>query len=141
MLHFCLQKHFSYIHRAAMCLLALALLWAVVTPARAVPPLAGTEITNRAQVTFETDGQSVQLDSNIVSVLVQPVEDLTLNTDNEERQPPGETVYLPHRLTNTGNVTTAYSFELADLSGDDYDLTNLTLYRDTNGNGQPDAGE
>ena len=112
-----------------------------LAPAQATPPIAGSSILNRAEVTFDVEGQSVRLDSNIVSVTVLPVEDLTLTADNDISQPPGAPAYLPHRLTNTGNIATNYTLDISNLSGDDYDLSDLVLYRDVNGNGTPDVGE
>jgi large repetitive protein len=42
---------------------------------------------------------------------------------------------------NTGNVPAEYSIQIGNLTGDDFDLTNLRLIRDANGNGRPDPGE
>jgi uncharacterized repeat protein (TIGR01451 family) len=107
----------------------------------ALAPLAGSIIRNQASVTFEIIGQPVRIDSNVVSVSVLPVEGLELTSDGNYSEPPGAPVYLPHRLTNTGNVATGYTVDAVNLPGDNYDLSGVVVYRDTNGNGTVDAGE
>jgi len=104
-------------------------------------PLSGTQIENRAQVTFDLDNQPVRLDSNTVRVAVLPQESLTLTANNTQGAAAGAGVSLPHRLTNTGNVATTYTLNIVNLGSDDFDLTDLKLFRDINGNGQVDLGE
>ena len=55
-----------------------------------------------------------------------------LAEDRNKAGAPGETVYFPHTLTNTGNSEDTYT-----ISADN----GYVVYRDTNGNGLPDAGE
>ena len=55
----------------------------------------------------------------------------------------GTTVYLPYILTNTGNGTD--TFDLNAVNGifndiDNIDSTNITIFHDVNGNGEPDPG-
>ncbi len=104
-------------------------------------PLAGTVISNRAYVTFESEGQPVRLDSDTVSIAVLGVPALTLTPSIERKVAPGAPVALAHRLTNTGNIATAYTLQIASLSGDSYDLENPRVALDANGNGVFDNGE
>jgi hypothetical protein len=104
-------------------------------------PPAGTAIRNRAFVTFDTEGQPVRIDSNEVAVNVTGVANLSLVPNIERRVTPGASVALAHRLTNTGNIATAYTVAVASLTGDSYDLSNLQVIRDANGNGTFDVGE
>lgn len=108
--------------------------------AQVVPP-AGTAISNQATASYQFGDVTINLLSNRVQVTVSPVEGLRLTADNERLAPIGAPVALPHRLTNTGNVATDYRFTATNLTGDDYDLRDLRVYGDVNGNGIVDDGE
>jgi len=56
---------------------------------------------------------------------------------------PGQTVYLPYVLTNTGNGTDIFDVSAVDgiTGGDTLDAGNISVFRDTNGNGIADPGE
>lgn len=116
------------------------LLW--LTPVQAAP-LAGTEIVNRAAVSFidAVTGLSSTLQSNAVTVTVQPQEALTLGQSQSITRGVGAGFSLTHRLTNTGNVAATFVLTYANLATDDFDAANLVLVRDLNGNGVADAGE
>ena len=105
--------------------------------------LAGTEIVNRASVSYidTITGLSSTVYSNEVKVIVQAQEALVLTQGQSVTRPVGSSFALPHRLTNSGNTPTAYTLSYANLSGDDYDVASLTLSRDLNGNGMADSGE
>ena len=124
------------------CLLATlgATLGAPADAQSALPP-AGTPISNQASATYELADVTINLLSNRVQVTVAPVESLRLTADNARQAPIGAPVSLPHRLTNTGNVATNYSLSTLNLTGDDYDLSDLRVYGDLNGNGVVDSGE
>ncbi len=104
-------------------------------------PLAGTPISNQATATYQLGDVTVNLLSNRVQVTVSPVEGLRLTADNDRLAPIGAPVALPHRLANTGNVAASYRFSVANQTGDDYDLNDLRVYGDLNGNGIADDGE
>lgn len=106
-------------------------------------PLAGTEIVNRASVSYfdATTGLASTIYSNEIKVIVQPLEALVLTPGQSVTRPVGSGFALPHRLTNTGNTPTTYTLSYANLGGDDYDAANLALIRDLNGNGITDSGE
>lgn len=96
-------------------------------------PLAGTEIKNLATVSYEDEnGNTYTAQSNEAIITVAPVYYATLTNDRTLSGAPGQTVYFPHKLSNTGNITDTYN--LAADNG-------ASVYIDTNGNGQPDAGE
>lgn len=100
-------------------------------------PPADTVIPNRATATYTdgTTGLSFTLQSNEVKVRVQPLEALTLTQDQEILRPPGSYAVLTHRLTNTGNVRACFTLSVSNVVGDDFDLSNLTVVHDANGNG------
>ncbi|RYX83215.1 DUF11 domain-containing protein [bacterium] len=112
---------------------------APVTPSGAPP--AGARILNQADASYVTQGYTERITSNAVRLFVSPVEALSLVQPNTRRSAPGAPVGLPHRLTNTGNVTTSYTLSVQNMTGDDYDLSGLRLVRDSNSNGIADAGE
>ncbi len=108
---------------------------------------AGTVIKNLATVTYtDNNGDSYTATSNEAEVVVAPVNRATLESDNQGGEAaPGQTVYFPHVLTNTGNSADTYTLSTADDDLTDAPgtatATAYTIYLDENGNGQPDAGE
>lgn len=101
--------------------------------AYAAAPLAGEEIKNLATVSYEDEnGNTYTAQSNEAVITVAPQYKATMENDNNLTGAPGQTVYFPHTLTNTGNIKD--TFNLAADNG-------ATIYHDQNGNGQPDAGE
>ena len=94
---------------------------------------AGTLIKNLATVTYEDEnGNSYSAQSNEAVVTVAPVYSAGIEQDNDLTGAPGQTVYFPHTLSNTGNI--ADSFDLSSINGG-------VVYLDDNNNGQPDPGE
>ncbi|MEE9302166.1 MAG: hypothetical protein V3U84_00125, partial [Thiotrichaceae bacterium] len=99
----------------------------------AAAPLAGTEIKNLATVSYEDEnGNTYTAQSNEAVITVAPQYRATLENDRTQSAAPGQTVYFPHTISNTGNTPDTYA--LTATNG-------ATIYLDTNGNGQPDAGE
>ena len=123
--------------------LFLALLLSLITSVAFAAPLAGTNIDNQARATyFDTDnGFNSTILSNLVRVVVQPQEALTLVASQTILRPAGGVVSLPHSLTNTGNTISTYTLNFANLGADNYDVGSLTLTVDLNSNGQADPGE
>jgi large repetitive protein len=115
----------------------------LLASAYATTPLAGLRINNQATVTFfDTNaGFFSTLNSNTVVVIVQPVEAVQIRAAQTFNRAPASFAVLPYRVTNSGNVTTTYTLTFSNATGDNYDLSGLTLYRDTNGNGLVDVGE
>jgi uncharacterized repeat protein (TIGR01451 family) len=107
-------------------------------PAHAAPP-AGTPIGNQASATYlDATATSRTVTSNLVTTIVQQVASFTLTADGARTAAPGGQAVFPHVLTNTGNGTDTFPLVLANLAGDDFDLTGLAIYADADGNGVPD---
>ncbi len=105
---------------------------------------AGTQIKNLATVTYEdAAGNVYSAQSNEAIVTVAQVYSATVGVDNDTTAAPGQLVYLPYVLTNTGNGTDTFDLSAANgiTGGDNIDSANVTVFEDTNGNGVPDAGE
>jgi len=124
-------------------LLAAVLALVLLLPAtvRAQAPQAGTSIGNQATATY-TDGSGTTraVTSNVVSTVVQQVASLTLTQDNTKYTTVGGVVYFPHTLTNTGNGPDTFSLTYTQSAADNFNLSNVAIYPDANGDGQPDAG-
>jgi len=105
---------------------------------------AGTQIKNLATVTYEDGAGNVySAQSNEAIVTVAQVYSATIGTDIDRTAAPGQTVYLPYILTNTGNGSDDYDFSAVNgITGNDsIDSGNIVVYEDVNGNGVPDSGE
>ncbi len=146
-----MSKHFNSIVSNKISLKALWMLYRAflsillisVSSMAFAAPLAGTNLDNQARATyFDTDnGFNSIVFSNLVRVVVQPLEALTLTANQTVLRPAGGGVVLPHRLTNTGNVASTYTLTYANLAADNYDVGSLGLTVDANGNGIADPGE
>lgn len=112
---------------------------AVGGPAAWAAPPAGTSIGNQASASYtDASGTLRTTTSNLVTTIVQQVASFTLTADGSRTVAPGGQVTFPHTLTNTGNGTDAFALAIANLVGDDFDLTGLAVYADANGDGVPD---
>lgn len=100
-----------------------------------------TIISNMAIGEYTEEGSSVvQVSrSNLVQTTILPVYSMQLTADNNKNVAVGQTVYLPHTLTNNGNFADQYTLNSANLSGDNFDLTGLAIYLDANRDGLPDS--
>jgi uncharacterized repeat protein (TIGR01451 family) len=124
--------------RGALVAAATLVLALAAGSAQAAPP-AGTPIGNQASANYlDSSGTPRTATSNLVTTIVQQVGSLTLTIDGARTAAPGGQVVFPHTLTNTGNGTDDFSLTLANLVGDDFDLTGLAIYVDADGNGVPD---
>jgi uncharacterized repeat protein (TIGR01451 family) len=120
----------------ALALTAALALTPLASPALAGPP-AGSAIVNVAAgaATDSITGGTIAAQSNAVVAVVGPLETLTLTPGRSISVAPGGSVTFPHRLANVGNVTTDVRLDLADLAGDGFDFTSLSLVRDLDGDG------
>jgi len=120
---------------------ALALAAAVslgAAAAHAAPP-AGTPIGNQASATYvDAASQTHTVTSNAVITIVQQVASFTLTAPGLRTSAPGGQAIYPHAITNTGNGTDAFSLAALNLTGDNFDLTGLSIYVDANADGIPD---
>jgi uncharacterized repeat protein (TIGR01451 family) len=73
-----------------------------------------------------------------VQTTVSQVKSFTLDQNNTKTASPGQTVYFPHTITNTGNGTDTITLQPATAGGANT-LTGLTYYADANGDGVPDS--
>lgn len=115
----------------------------LLTPAGAGTPAIGTHIDSQAVKTyFDTNaGFFSSLVSNTTIAIVQREEAVQIRAAQTFYRPPGAYATLPYRVTNTGNASATYAITFANTTGDSYDLTELSLYHDNNGNGVVDPGE
>ncbi len=136
----------------SQCFLLGLILYAVVCPARAAPPATGLEIINLAVVEFTTEANGapggtnlVRMQSEPVRVIIQgdipPAGQLDLSPGRSLTATVGSTVSLPHRLDYSGTGPAMVTLQAANGPDNDYDLTNLRLFRDPNRNGVVDTGE
>lgn len=122
---------------------ALLLFVVCMLQAQAALPLAGARIDNQATAQWLNPDSGLQetIKSNTVSVETLPQEGAVLTIDQDAVKAPGEEVSFQHQLENTGNTPLELSLVIANLNGDAYDLQDLRLVEDLNGNGIADFGE
>jgi trimeric autotransporter adhesin len=124
----------------AVVLFALfSMMFMLTGTARAAAPTAGTVIGNQATATYK-DASNVDrtATSNLVQTTVSQVNSFTLDQNNTKTASPGQPVYFPHTITNTGNGTDTIALTAATPGGTTT-LTGLTYYADVNGDGLPDS--
>ncbi|MGZ5569754.1 MAG: beta strand repeat-containing protein [Usitatibacter sp.] len=109
--------------------------------AHAAPP-AGTVIGNQATATYNDAGGTARVTtSNQVQTTVTQVKTFTLTANGARTAAPGQTVYYPHTITNTGNGTDTYT--LNPPTSNNFAAAaaphgSLAYYIDANGDGVPD---
>ncbi len=114
------------------------------TAAHAAGTLAGTDIVNTAQATYDGPSGSVTVESNPVTIKVDELLDVTVVSSDpgDVAAEPGATGQVTtYQVTNTGNGQEAFTLT-ADTAkgGDDFDTTFEQIILDTNGNGVYDPG-
>jgi trimeric autotransporter adhesin len=82
-------------------------------------------------------GTSRNTTSNLVQTTVSQVKSFTLTADGAKTAAPGQTVYYPHTITNTGNGVDSYALN-TPTAGGAFTHTGLAYYIDADGNGVPD---
>jgi uncharacterized repeat protein (TIGR01451 family) len=108
-------------------------------PAGADLPPANSVIGNQASATYkDASGQTNVATSNLVETLVQQVGSFTLAQDNDKVAAVGNTVYMPHLLSNTGNGADSFTITLGSVAGD-FEATGIAIYADANLDGVPDS--
>jgi uncharacterized repeat protein (TIGR01451 family) len=124
----------------------LALTIGIASLAQAAGTVAGTDIVNVAQATYDAPGGGtpVTVDSNIVSIKVDELLDVTVVSSDpgDVAVTPGSTAQiLTYQLTNSGNGSEAFTLA-ADTAkpGDEFDTTFETVILDSDGNGVYDPG-
>jgi uncharacterized repeat protein (TIGR01451 family) len=131
--------------RLLLPLIVASTLWLLpALPALAAGTAAGTNITNKASVSFVVDTTTVNQESNEVTLQVAEVLDLTLawqDSGNILAKAEETGKVATFLLTNTGNGSEAFTLTVDNgLGADQFDPTLVGTYLDANGNGQYDAG-
>ena len=122
---------------AVFVLVAGLLFWLASTTAHAAPPV-GTVIGNQATATYNDAGNVARTaTSNQVQTTVSQVKSFTLDAPGFRTASPGQPVYYPHTITNTGNGTDTYTLN-APTAGGAFTHTGLVYYIDADNNGVPD---
>ncbi|MEM7255797.1 MAG: hypothetical protein AAF404_00250 [Pseudomonadota bacterium] len=105
---------------------------------------AGTQIKNLATVTYEdAAGNVYSAQSNEAVVTVAQVYSASIGQDINVDGAPGQPVYLPFVVENTGNGTDTFVLTASDgiTGGDLIDADSIKIYEDVNGDGQASSGE
>lgn len=106
--------------------------------AQAAPPEAGTEIGNQALARYlDSGGTPQESKSNNALTVVQQVGAFTLVDSNTKSAAAGNTVYMPHTLTNTGNGSDKFTLSVAETVAGAPPFTKIAIYADANGTGLP----
>jgi len=113
-------------------------------PAYAAGTIAGTEILNVAQASYDGPTGPILVDSNEVIITVDELLDVTVaSTDPGDvaTAPAATQQVLGYQVTNTGNGTEAFTLA-ADTAatGDDFDTVFEQIILDSNDNGIYDPG-
>lgn len=115
-------------------------------PALAVGTLAGTTITNQAEVSFTIDGADLSLESNVASMDVAEVIDLDLLVQTPQQLVFGGATDQPILLTlsNVGNGSEVFTLDPRyAITGDDFDPLAGTpaIWFDIDGDGSLTAAD
>lgn len=126
----------------ALLVLVAGALFALAPTISRAAPAAGTVIGNQATATYNDAGGTPRTTtSNLVQTTVSQVKSFTLTADGARTASPGQTVYYPHTITNTGNGTDSYTLNAlssTSFAGAAAPHGSLAYYIDANGDGVPD---
>lgn len=132
------------IGKAILMLCAVGVAKTAAQPAFAAGTIAGTDIQNIAEATYDTPSGSVTLQSNTDIIKVDELLDVTVTSTDpgDVTTSPGATGnVLTYRVTNTGNGSEALRLNVNVANGgDDFDPTLTQIVLDMNGNGVYDPG-
>lgn len=108
--------------------------------------VAGTDILNTAEVSFEINGTTVTESSNLVTVTVAEILDVNVTVQSPQVAvaPSDVNQELLFTVTNTGNGLETFTLSIDSLlAGDDFDPTPAvpSIYFDTDGSGDLSAGD
>ena len=122
--------------------------------------VAGTQIENQAVLSYVADdGKIYSALSNVASTVIRPIFAINLIPDagnisssstnftlpiapsNQRIGNPGSSATLVYTLENLGNTADVISLTAIQDNSDDYNLENLQLFRDANGNAVFDPAE
>ncbi len=97
-------------------LLFLAIFFASVVQVQALTP-AGTTITNTATINWTDPSSNAYTQNASVSVTVNPVYFVTVNSPVDQSGNSNTTVYYAYTVTNTGNDTNTFALSAASGAG------------------------
>lgn len=130
--------------KLVMFALLLAAILAVLIPqqAMALGTASGTNINNSATVDYQVGGvDQAAITSNTASFVVDNKVDITVASVSNATVVPGSNdQVLVLSVSNTGNTTQGYSVAVTGGT-DDFDMTNVRIYLDVNGDGALDGGD
>lgn len=116
----------------------------MAAPVFAAGTIAGTDIDNVAEATYDTPSGPVTIQSNMVRIKVDELLDVTVVTTDpgDITTSPGATGNVQtFRITNTGNGEEAFRLTAnVNAGGDDFDPVLTQIVLDTNNNGVYDPG-
>ncbi len=121
------------------------------SPAFAAGTTAGTSITNNVTVNFEVSGVAQTAVADSESFTVDRKVNLTVAEDGSATtsvSPSQNSAVTAFIVTNTSNAPLDLDLAVTQLAGgaaahggtDNFDVGNVRIYRDTNGNGSYDSG-
>jgi uncharacterized repeat protein (TIGR01451 family) len=126
----------------ALLVLVAGALYALGATNAHAAPAAGTVISNQATATYNDAGGAPRTaTSNLVTTTVSQVKTFTLTANGARTAAPGQTVYYPHTITNTGNGGDTYALNpptSTNFAGPGAPHGSLAYYIDANGDGVPD---
>ena len=130
-----MSRNFWMISVSTMSLLALT-----TAAVLAAPPPANTVIGNQAAATYESNGETYTVQSNLVETTVNEVFSVDLAADQTRDGAPGGFVFFPHSITNNGNIDDVFDLVSNAAGGtDDFPLTNIEIFPDADQDGVPDS--
>lgn len=119
-------------------LLASSMSWAVGTA-------AGTTISNTASASYQLPGgTSTITKSSTASLVVLELIDVNVvsaNSSSVSTTAGATNQVLTYTVTNVGNGQEDFVLDVTQLTSDNFDTTNVRIYRDTNGNGIFDSSD
>jgi trimeric autotransporter adhesin len=118
---------------------ASSLTLALASAAVFAAPPAGTNIGNQAAATY-TDASAISrtATSNTVNTIVQQVAAFTLTSPQTKPSAPGQPITFAHTINNTGNGTDTFNLTVANNTGDNFDLSTVQIFADSNCDGIAD---
>ena len=84
-------------------------------------------------MTYEDNqGNSFTQTSNEAVVVVAEIHIADLKQDQQKDGAPGQIVYFPHQLINSGNADNTFKLTRAFVSGINFEQKDINIYIDTN---------
>lgn len=120
--------------------LGVSLVTLLSSAALADPPPANTVIGNQAAASFEANGETYTVESNIVETTINEIYGLNLAVGQTRTSAPGSAVFFPHTITNNGNTTDIFDLVVDAAGGtDNFSLTSVEIFPDADEDGVADT--